>query len=152
MNLQCTFVKTSWNEFMARFATNAWLIETPQVQSKTLSKSPLKQPRCKRLKRCSTKHFYNGLPFWRRRGKSRQAIAIGVNIFFRIKIWAWCTKHRLRAPTTERQQRRNYDGLNKATREITHTSWAVKTRVSPGTYSRTVICPRRRFSKYPWFF
>ena len=28
---------------MARFATNAWLIETAQVQSKTLSKSPLER-------------------------------------------------------------------------------------------------------------
>ena len=75
-----------------------------QVQSKTLSKSSLKQPRCKRLKRCSTKQVYNGLPFWGRRGKSRQAIAIDFNIFFGIKIWVRCTKHRLSAPTTERQQ------------------------------------------------
>ena len=152
MNLQCTFGKTCWNEFNARFSSNAWLIETPQVQSKTLSKSRLKQPRCKHLKKCSTKHFLQWFTFLEGTKKIQTGDRSWCQHLLSNQDLSLMHKTQAESANYRKTTTRNYDGLNKATREVTHVSWAVKTRVSSGTYSCIVICPRRRFSKYPWFF
>ena len=142
MNLQCTFGKTSWNEFNARFSSNTWLIETPQVQSKTLSKSRLKQPRCKHLKKCSTKHFLQWFTFLEATKKIQTGDRSWCQHLLSNQDLSLMHKTQAESANYRKTTTRNYNGLNKATREVTHASWAVKTRILPRTYSFIVECPK----------
>ena len=94
---------------------------TASTKSKTLSKSRLKQPRCKRLKRCNKKFFQ-----WYTFLEVTRKVQTGDRNWFQhlLSNQDLSLMHKTQAESANyrKTKTKNYNGLNKATREVTHAS------------------------------